>query len=66
MPSAGLPTEAERSQAAMAGKAQVLSEAKGEKEQRKDCALTDEDFCSREKQSLCVLHVPHGIVAKLN
>lgn len=50
MPSANLPTESERNQAAMAGKAQVQSEAEGGKkkqqQQRKDCTLTDEDFGS--------------------
>lgn len=36
-PSADLPTEAEKSQAATAGKDHVQSEAKREKEWRKDC-----------------------------
>lgn len=56
MPSAYLPKEAERSQAAMAGKAQVQSEAEREKEWRKGVELTDEAFDSRES-NCCVSYM---------
>lgn len=58
MPSANLPTESERNQAATAGKAQVQSEAeRGEKKQsrEKTAALADED--SGSNRCVCFVYL---------
>lgn len=48
MPSANLPTESERNQAEMAGKAQVQSEAeRGEKKKKKSNQRKDSDNTDR-------------------
>lgn len=65
--SADLPMEAERSQAVTAGKAQVQSEAEREKEWRKDYALTDEDFGSRESNHcVCYMHLTASLQGLIN